>query len=118
MSKRFKRQESWKYKRLDDRWRKARGAKNPYTRPSAGKPAIPRDGYGSPAATRGLHPSGLREVRVFTPSELEGLDNKKIIVRIGGSVGGRKKLLIWTKAKELKLRVIQNEPNSSKKDSK
>lgn len=118
MSKNFKRPESWKYKRLDDKWHKPRGAKNPARRGVAGRPALPGTGYGSPAATRGLHPSGLEEVRIFNASELEGLSRDAHIVRIAASVGKRKRMDIFTKAKKLGLKVVQNEPKSAKKDSK
>lgn len=118
MSKKFKRPENWKYKRLGSEWRKPRGAKNPARRGHSGRPALPSPGYGKPVSERGLHPSGLREVRVFNESDLEGLDPGTTIVRIGGSVGMRKKMGIFKKAKKLKLRVVQNEPESSKKDSK
>ena len=118
MSKNFKRPENWKYKRLGDEWRMPRGAKNPARRGHAGRQPLPSPGYRKPASERGLHPSGLREARVFNEADLEGLDPKTTIVRIGGSVGMKKKLAIFAKAKKLKLRVIQNEPKSAKKDSK
>lgn len=118
MSKKFKRPESWKYKRLGDEWRKPRGAKNPARRGVAGRPALPGAGYRSPVATRGLHPSGLEEVRVFNTAELEGLSKDAHIIRIAASVGKLKRLGIFAKAKKLGLKVVQNEPKSAKKDSK
>ncbi len=116
MSKRFKRPESWKYKRLGEEWRKPRGSKNPARRGAAGRPALPGVGYRSPVSSRGLHPSGLREVRVFRPEELEGLEN--CIVRIAASVGKRKRMEIFKKAREMGLKVVQNEPKSSEKAGK
>ena len=106
MSKRFKRQESWKYKRLDDRWRKARGAKNPYTRPSAGKPAIPRDGYGKPPAIRGLHPSGLEDIVVNNVDDVKKIDAKTQGIRIAATVGNKKRYFMQKQAEKLKIRVF------------
>ncbi|MBR9680332.1 MAG: 50S ribosomal protein L32e [Candidatus Altiarchaeota archaeon] len=118
MSKDFKRQEHWKYKSLGTKWRKARGAKNPYKEGrGAGKPATPSAGYRSPRATRGKHPSGLIEVRVFRPKDLEGLSKETNIVRIAGTVGAKKRIDIFKKARETGIRVIQNEPKSSEKNS-
>lgn len=116
MSKDFKRPENWKYKRLGDKWRKPRGAKNPARRGAAGRPALPSPGYRKPADKRGLHPSGKEDVLVHRPADLQGLEPEKHIVRIGATVGRRKRLRIFKKAKELKLEVVQNEPESSKKD--
>ena len=118
MSKKFKRPEFWKYKCLGTEWRMPRGAKNPARRGHAGRQPLPSPGYRKPESERGLHPSGLREARVFNDKDLEGLDPKTTIVRIGGSVGMKKRLVIFAKAKKLKLRVIQNEPKSTKKDIK
>ena len=118
MSKDFKRPESWKYKRLTDKWRKPRGAKNPARRGVAGRPALPEAGRRGRADQRGLHPSGLREVRVFRLEELEGLGKDAHIVRIAGSVGKKKRMDIFARAKKMGLKVVQNEPKSTKKDSK
>ncbi|MBR9689470.1 MAG: 50S ribosomal protein L32e [Candidatus Altiarchaeota archaeon] len=118
MSKKFKRPESWKYKRLGDEWRKPRGAKNPAKRGAAGRPALPSPGHGSPRATRGRHPSGLIDTLVNNLKDMKGLKKGEHIVRIGGSVGKRKRLDIFKKARESGIRVVQNEPESTKKDSK
>ena len=55
----------------------------------AGWPAKVKVGYGTAAATRGLHPRGLQERLIHRLSELEGLDPKIHIVRISARVGER-----------------------------
>nr|MBP7410572.1 50S ribosomal protein L32e [Methanoculleus sp.] len=46
------------------------------------------------------------EVRVFTPAELAGLNPESQAVRIGGSVGNKKRGEIQTRALELGLKVL------------
>jgi large subunit ribosomal protein L32e len=113
VSKKFKRPESWKYKRLGEKWHKPRGAKNPARRGAAGRPALPSVGHRKPRDQRGLHPSGLEEVLVHRPEDLEGLSKDSHIVRIAGPVGRRKRELIFAEAKKIGIRVVQNEPVSS-----
>ena len=57
----FKRQEHWRYKKLGDSYRRPRGKLSKRRRYQARKPAMARVGYGSPKATRGLHPSGYKD---------------------------------------------------------
>src|SRR5712691_3198760 len=88
----FNRQESWRYKRVKPAWRRARGVTSKIRKEEAGWPPKVKVGYGTAAATRGLHPRGLRERLVHRLSELEGLDPKIHIIRISARVGERKRL--------------------------
>ncbi len=108
--KRFLRQEWWKYKRLRRRlkWRKPRGPKNPIRRRVKGRPAMPEIGYRKPRKLRGLHPSGLEEVLVHNPKDLEALDPSKHIARIAHGVGKKKREVIIKRARELGIRVVQS----------
>lgn len=107
MRTKFRRKDSTGMKkRLGDKWRKPRGLKNAQRKKKKGQIAMPNIGYGSPKSERGLHPSGLRDVLVHTPSALASLDKSKDAVRIGSSVGTRKRLLIVKEAKKLGLRVL------------
>ena len=63
-------------------------------------------GYRSPNAIRYLHPSLFEEVLVHRPADLEGLDADIHAVRIGGSVGGRKRQSIIAEADAKFLRVL------------
>src|SRR5712664_3300642 len=90
----FIRQESWRYKRVKPAWRRARGVTSKMRKEESGWPAKVKVGYGTAAATRGLHPQGLRERLIHRISELEGLDPKIHIIRISARVGERKRLTL------------------------
>ncbi len=102
----FKRRGLHRKAKLDDVWRRPRGLHSKQRRQFSAKGVLPRPGYGSPAAIRGMHPSGYEEVRVFTPAELAGLNPESQAIRIGGSVGNRKRGEIQTRALELGLKVL------------
>lgn len=74
-----------------------------------GKMASPAVGYGTKVGLRGLHPSGYREVLVYNPDALEGVDKKTQAVRIAAGVGKRKRGEILKRAKKLKLVVLNYE---------
>jgi len=102
----FKRRGLHRKVRLADVWRRPRGLQSKQRRQFRAKGALPRPGYGSPAAVRGLHPSGYEEVRVFSPADLAGLNPDLQAVRIAGSVGNRKRRVIQAQAMELGLKVL------------
>jgi len=91
--------------RVPSRWRKPRGIDNKKRIRQASEGACPRIGYKNSPETRFLHPSGMKEVIVHNVKELtEGMKN--VVLRIAGSVGGRKRMDIQKKAESLKLRVL------------
>ncbi|MDG6244390.1 MAG: 50S ribosomal protein L32e [Methanolobus sp.] len=102
----FKRTDSHKYKRLDSNWRRPRGLQGKQRRHFKSKGALAQVGYGSPAAVRGLHPSGYAEVLVFTVGDLDNLNAAEEAIRIAAKVGSRKKALIEAKAAELSIKVL------------
>ncbi|MCS7142603.1 MAG: 50S ribosomal protein L32e [Aigarchaeota archaeon] len=102
----FKRQESWRYKRIDERWRRARGKDSKVRLQVKGWPPLVKVGYRSPRAFRCLHPSGFREVLVHNPTELRGLDPAIHAVRIASSVGRAKRIKIYDAAVAAGLRVL------------
>jgi large subunit ribosomal protein L32e len=102
----FKRDGFGKKPQIADSWRKPRGLHNKQRRQKKAKGALPTPGYGSPVAVRGMHPSGYYEIRVFSPDELEGMDPAVSAVRIGGTVGGRKRAIIQEKAIAAGLKVL------------
>ena len=63
-------------------------------------------GYRGPKAVRGLHPSGFEEVMVYNADALNDIDPKVQAVRIGGTVGVKKRLVIEARAAELGIRVL------------
>ena len=70
------------------------------------RPSKVRIGFRGPREVRGLHPSGFEEVIVYNVTDLEGIDPKKQAVRIGSTVGTKKRLKIAEKAEELKIRIL------------
>lgn len=102
----FKRQESWRYLRLDDSWRRPRGKDSKMRLQMSGWPPLVKVGYRSPRRFRGLHPSGFKEVLVHNVKELSGLDPEVHAVRIAASVGRAKKLKIYDAAMAAGLRVL------------
>ncbi|MDD2438961.1 MAG: 50S ribosomal protein L32e [Methanosarcinaceae archaeon] len=102
----FKRACSHKFKRLDSNWRRPRGLQGKQRRKYKGKGAVAQVGYGSPAAVKGLHPSGYADVLVANLAELELVDPSFEAVRISATVGAKKKVLIKEKAEELGIKVL------------
>ena len=102
-----------------DSWRKPRGQHNKQREQKKAKGALPKPGYGSPIAVRGMHPSGFFEMLVTSEKDLEGLNPKTHAVRIGGTVGTRKRVVLQDKAvaaglKVLNAKVIKTAVNAEK----
>ncbi len=102
----FRRHDSHKKKKLDESWRRPRGLHNKLRKRIAAKGAIVQAGYSSPKEVKGLHPSGYEEVLVHRPKDVEGVDVANQAIRIGSSVGTRKRLDIEKKAEELDIKVL------------
>ena len=102
----FVRQESWRYVRVKESWRKPRGMDSKMRLQKKGWPAIVKVGYRGPSEARGLHPSGFREVLVHNVEELERLDPAKEAARIAHTVGLRKRIDIMRRAQELGIYVL------------
>ena len=103
----FRRQEWFRYRRLSKTgYRKPRGDDSSMRKNRKYRSPMARVGYGKVAAARGLHPSGCEEVLVHKADHLDGLDPERQAVRIGSSVGNRKRSRIHERADELGLRVL------------
>jgi len=87
-------------------YRRPKGRHNKMRLRIKGKPKMVNVGYGGPAKSRHIHPSGYFEVLVHNPKELESIDPKTQAVRIASSVGTKKRLEIIEKAKELGIKVL------------
>jgi|GEM_PF-778850 large subunit ribosomal protein L32e len=107
----FVRQESWRYRRLKENWRRPRGKTSRVRLEEGGWPPRVKVGYGKPRLVRGLHPSGFQEILVSSPKDLEGLDPKRQAIRIAHTVGLRKRLKILEMAQKLGLRVFNPGPS-------
>ena len=97
----FKRQESWRYKRLAVTWRKPKGVDNKMRKQVSGVPPLVKIGYRGPRISRGLHPSGYVDSLVHNVKDLMLLDNSKDAARIARTVGNKKRLEIISKAESM-----------------
>lgn len=102
----FLRDEGFRYKRIPQNWRRPTGYTSKLRINLKYRPSKVRVGFRAPVLVRGLHPSGFEEVIIHTPKELEGINPKKQAVRIGGTVGTKKRLEIAKKAAELDIRIL------------
>jgi len=103
---RFKREGVDKKKTIRDSWRRPRGLHSKQRKQRKAKGPHPTPGYGSPLAVRGMHPCGLKEVRVFNLNDLEGVDPSTHAIRIAATVGRKKREMVQNKAAEMKIRIL------------
>ena len=113
----FKRDGYGKKRQLSDSWRKPRGQHNKQREQKKAKGALPKPGFGSPIAVRGMHPSGFFEVLISSVKELEGIDPKTHAVRIGATVGDRARSGLQEKALGAGFKVL-NARSASIKETK
>jgi large subunit ribosomal protein L32e len=102
----FFRQDYHKKKRTPTSWRRPRGGLSKQRRGVKGKGDTVEAGFRTPKAIRGLHPSGFEEVRVMNVDDLEGVDGDREAVRIGSTVGARKRERIEEEAEDRGIRVL------------
>ncbi len=102
----FRRQEWFRYKRLGTSWRKPRGLHSKARQHMGYRTNVVSIGYGSPADTRNLHPSGFKEIMVYNVGDLERINPRQQAARIGHSVGTRKRIEIEEAADEKGIRVL------------
>jgi len=102
----FIRQESWRYKRLKENWRRPRGLDNKMRRRVKGWPSSPTTGYRGPKESRGLHPSAFREVLIFNLDDLSKVNPEIEAIRIASSVGDRKRVELIKEARERGIHVL------------
>jgi large subunit ribosomal protein L32e len=102
----FVRQESWRYKRLKENWRRPKGLDNKMRRKIKGWPPIVNVGYRGPKIARGLHPSGYKEVLVHNVEEIKKVDPKTQAVRIAHTVGKRERAKILAESRKRKITVL------------
>lgn len=101
----FNRIDSHKKKKLALSWRKPKGHHCQLRRQRKAKGSLVKIGFGSPAAVRGLHASGYKEVLVYRPEEVRGVQKTEAI-RIARTVGKKKQAEIEKAAKELNIKVL------------
>src|SRR3989344_3984232 len=104
---RFVVKESYKFGRIEERWRLPRGKHSGARQMHKGKPANPTPGYGSPRAVRGLHSSGLEKVVVHTSSELLSLNPQKPGANTGFNFGEKKTIGFFKVCQEKKKKFFK-----------
>ena len=102
----FLRDEGFRYKRIPKNWRRPTGYTSKLRINLGYRPSKVRVGFRAPKLVRGLHSSGFQEVIVHTAKELDVIDPKKQAVRIGSTVGTKKRLEIAKKASERDIRLL------------
>ncbi|MHA2037682.1 MAG: 50S ribosomal protein L32e [Promethearchaeota archaeon] len=90
----FRRVESWRYKRVKDSWRKARGIDSKTRKKKKLGVKSPTVGYRGPKKVRGLHPSGYIEEKVTTIDDLKNLNKNKHALKISSRLGVRKRIAL------------------------
>lgn len=102
----FQRQESWRYKRIEENWRKPRGLDSKMRKRIKGWPPSPNKGYRNRKEIRGIHPSGFQQVIVANINDLHKVNPEYEAVRIAHTVGARKRTEIVHKAKDMGIRIL------------
>jgi large subunit ribosomal protein L32e len=102
----FLRDEGFRYKRIPKNWRRPTGYTSKLRINLKYRPSKVRIGFRAPKIVRGLHASGFKEIIIHTVKELKNIDPKKQAVRIGGTVGTKKRLEIAKRAGELDIRIL------------
>jgi large subunit ribosomal protein L32e len=110
----FKRVESWRYKRVKERWRRARGIDSKTRKKKKGWPISPSIGFRSPKRVRYESSAGKNEVLIYSPLDLSLIDSSRQVGRIARTIGHKKKEKIITDAELLNIRIIN--PISAKVD--
>lgn len=102
----FRRVESWRWNRVKDSWRAARGIDSKTRKKSKAGITSPEIGYRVPKKIRGLHPSGYQEVRVETLKDIENLNNKKHAIKIATTLGAKKRMTLIEYARRRGFKVL------------
>jgi large subunit ribosomal protein L32e len=113
---RFVRQESWRYDRLAQNWRKPKGKDNKMRRQLSGVPRIVKIGYRGTKDARSLHPSGYTDNIVYNVNDLYKLDPNKDAARLAHTVGARKRMQIISQATNMHIKILNPGIITSKKD--
>lgn len=102
----FRRVESWRYKRVKDSWRKARGIDSKTRKKKKLGVKSPTIGYRGPKKVRGLHPSGFIEVRVTTMEDLKNLNKNKHVIKISSKLGARKRIALTDNCQKRGFKIL------------
>ena len=99
-------QDSWKRKRIRQRWQKPKGFQSKIRLGKKGYRKLVTTGYGSPKSVSGLHISGLEIKKINSESDLKNINKETQGIIISGSVGMKKKSALLKKAQEAEIKVL------------
>jgi large subunit ribosomal protein L32e len=102
----FLRQESYNYGRVADVWRRPRGTHSKLRHHFKARINVVSIGYGGPNLTKGMHPSGYKEVLIHHPRELDRINPKVEAARVAHGVGARKREMIEKRADRMGIRIL------------
>ncbi|KNC87144.1 60S ribosomal protein L32 [Sphaeroforma arctica JP610] len=106
-TKKFKRHQSDRFKRVDESWRKPRGIDSRVRRRAKGTVRMVSIGYGTNKKTRHMLRDGFKKFLVSNVSDLELLmmHNKRYCGEIAHNVSSRKRKSILERAGELDIKL-------------
>lgn len=113
----FRRSESYRFKRLGDKWRSSKGIRSKMRLKKKGRWPIVETGYRGPRMTRGLNPKGKIEVLVHTPEDVEFIDPSIMAIRISARVGKRKRAEIIRQAEEFGVEIVNLRQDEKPKEA-
>jgi large subunit ribosomal protein L32e len=104
----FVRTASHRYWRIGrwESWRAPTGIQSKQRRHYGYRPTVVSIGFGSPAATRGLTPSGFRPILVRTEDDLVSLNPQVDAALIARTVGTRRRLVLEETARKKGVHVL------------
>ena len=103
----FLQQDGHKKARLSKTWRKPRGRHSKIRLRLRGYKRMPKVGWGSPTAVKGLHQTGLEGVLVYNIGDVNEIDAQKQGMIIGRQVGAKKKLGIIQAAQAKNITLLE-----------
>ena len=103
----FLQQDGHKKARLSKTWRKPRGRHSKIRLQLRGYKRMPKVGWGSPTAVKGLHQTGLEGVLVYNIGDVNEIDAQKQGMIIGRQVGAKKKLVIIQAAQAKNITLLE-----------
>lgn len=103
MSKRFMRQDYFRYKRVGTKWRRPRGIQSKMKIGKGGAGSVVSIGYGTPNSEKNKF-NGANVIIVYNVNDLKKVGDN--IALIGSTVGARKTSLIREEAKKLDIRIL------------
>ncbi|PTD94302.1 50S ribosomal protein L32e [archaeon SCG-AAA382B04] len=116
MAKKFKRQNSQRYKKIKSTWRRPKGIQSKQRKEEKGKPAKPKVGRKQPEEQRGFHPSGYKEQLVHNTSDLAEINEENQAIRIASKVGKRKRIKVEQKAREKNIKILNEKYRGEQSD--